>query len=227
MKAWNRFWKDRKEGRIDDSFFLGTDQEFDFKLDLERFGPYLDPDLPFLDLGCGDGHQTRLLARHYRRVIGADFSNEAIDLAMSRSKDGVEFVLFDARDIAAARRLHDTYGDLNIYMRGVMHMVKWQERPDVIRSLGILLGSTGTLYQIELSSDSILTLRSLPDKIFDAIPKVTRRVGFNLAEREKFYPEDEWLVLDEGDSVRLRSFLLEDGTEVSMPGNYLILRRRS
>ncbi|HUF40031.1 MAG TPA: class I SAM-dependent methyltransferase [Anaerolineales bacterium] len=228
MDNWDDFWKARTSGEIDDSIFYGKDSGSDFQLDLVRFLKFFDPDLPVLDLGCGDGRQTQRLARHFKRVIGVDSSVPAIELAQ-RLGDGnpnVEFRMLDILDTAAVRRLRDEFGDLNIYMRGFLQMMTRKSRPPMIRNLRILLGSRGTLYQIELAPESIVTLRDLPEEIFEKIPKTTRRVGYALTERKLHYPEDAWSVLAEGDRVRLKSFVLPDGTEVSMPANFLILRGR-
>jgi SAM-dependent methyltransferase len=189
----------------------------------------MDPDLPLLDLGCGNGRQSRFLARHFPLVIGADISASAIRLARTETPENANVVyrVFDALDTDAVEMLHAEYGDLNVYMRGVLHMIRWHERHRFIENIGCLLGLQGTLYQIELGSESILKLRRLPEGVFVQIPKVTRRVGFNLEDRSRFYPDDSWCVVAQGSDVALQSIPLPDGTVEGMPGNYLILRKRT
>ena len=34
-----------------------------------------------LDIGCGNGRQTRFLARHFQKVVGVDISAAAVELA--------------------------------------------------------------------------------------------------------------------------------------------------
>jgi ubiquinone/menaquinone biosynthesis C-methylase UbiE len=52
-----------------------------------------------LDLGCGEGHNTRMLASRGARVIGVDFSEKMIALAIQeekRKKLGIDYHISDA-----------------------------------------------------------------------------------------------------------------------------------
>jgi SAM-dependent methyltransferase len=213
---------------MDGQVFWDTEAENASKEDFLRFQNYMDPKLPILDLGCGNGRQTRFLAQHFKIAIGADVSPSAIHLAVSETpqEKNVFYRVLDAVNTERASALHDEFGDMNIYMRGVLHMIKRRDRANFITSLEILLGERGVLYQIELASESILHLRALPEDVFAQIPKVARRVGFDAQEREMFYPESRWMILSEGDGVAIRSIPLADGKEDAMPANYLILKRR-
>lgn len=228
MNDWETYWKEIDKTGVNGQVFWDTDAEYASMEDLNRFRNYMDLDLPILDLGCGNGRQTRFLAKHFKRAIGVDVSPSAIQLAISETtmEKNVVYRVFDAVDTESAQALHDEFGDINIYMRGVLHMIKRHDRANFITSLKTLLGESGTLYQIELASESILHLRALPEEVFARIPKVTRRVGFNYKEREMFYPDSEWIVLDQGDGVSIRSIPLADGKEDAMPANFLILRQR-
>jgi SAM-dependent methyltransferase len=48
-----------------------------------------------LDLGCGEGHNTRLLVAEGAEVVALDTSEQFIDAAASESRDGIRFVLAD------------------------------------------------------------------------------------------------------------------------------------
>lgn len=228
MSNWEDYWKSIQKTGLEGQVFWDTDAENASSEDLERFRSYMDRDLPILDLGCGNGRQTRFLAQYFSRAIGVDVSPSAIRLAISETdaEENVVYRVLDAANPEGAQALHDEFGDMNIYMRGVLHMIKRQDRANFITSLEILLGEHGVLYQIELASESILHLRALPETIFTQIPKVTRRVGFNYEEREAFYPDARWQVLAQGDGVAIRSIPLEDGKIDAMPANYLVLKRR-
>lgn len=53
-----------------------------------------------LELGCGTGHYTRLLADRVRRIIGVDFSAVAIEKALSGTqKPNMELRMADIRDL--------------------------------------------------------------------------------------------------------------------------------
>jgi SAM-dependent methyltransferase len=229
MKDWESYWKAILKTGQGGQVFWDVEAEYASLEDLDRFQNYLDSKLPLLDLGCGNGRQSRFLAQHFAKVIGVDISVSAIELAKSETTKGmnIEYRVFNGVDTQNAIGLHREFGDMNVYMRGVFHMIRWCDRPNFVESLGILLGIRGVLYQIELSSESILRFRTLPEEVFAQIPRLRRRVGFNLVERTKFYPDDQWVVLDESAEVVVRSIPLPDGRIESIPANYLILQRKN
>jgi SAM-dependent methyltransferase len=229
MSEWESYWSGISSTGETGQVFWDVEAEQASVEDLGRFQKYLDPRLPLLDLGCGNGRQSRFFADRFERVVGVDISKSAINLAERETSEGlnVEYRVFDGVQTEQAIALHEEFGDMNVYMRGVFHMIRWSDRPRFVASLGILIGRDGTLYQIELSSKSILHLRSLPPEVFARIPKVMKRVGFNLDERQKFYPDKDWILLEEGDGVFIRSIPLPDGKVGSLPANYLILRKCS
>ncbi len=228
MSDWESYWNKIERTGDGGQVFWDSASDQSFAADLERFIPFIDPSLPLLDLGCGNGRQTRFFARHFSQVIGADVSPSAIRLAKGETDpaSNITYHVFDALDSSQAEALHATYGDLNIYIRGVLHMIKWHDRPAFIANLAVLLGERGALYQIELPSRSILRLRALPDEIFATIPKITRRVGFNNEEREIFYPSSQWEVLAEGADVHIPTIPLSGRQTEPVPANFLILKPR-
>jgi ubiquinone/menaquinone biosynthesis C-methylase UbiE len=55
-----------------------------------------------LDLSCGEGYNTRMLARKGARVVGVDFSREMIRRARQseeRDKSGIKYYISDAADL--------------------------------------------------------------------------------------------------------------------------------
>ncbi len=59
-------------------------------------------DKQLLDLSCGEGYNTRILAKKGARVIGVDFSKEMIKLARQREKRdrlGIRYYVSDAADL--------------------------------------------------------------------------------------------------------------------------------
>lgn len=227
MDEWESYWSHISDGTAG-AVFWDDVSESDSAADLQRFIHHIDPDLPLLDLGCGHGRQTRFFAHHFRKVIGADISLSAVRIAEAESVDetNIEYRVFDGLDAESAYTLHQEFGDVNIYMRGVLHMIKWHDRRMFIDNLAILLGEKGTLYQIELPTKSILYMRSLPEELFSSLPKISRRVGFNNEDRRRFYPDDQWILVAEGSNVSLTTIPLAEGQKDMMPANYLILRNK-
>ena len=232
MNDWESYWKNVEETGPNGQVFWDKPDAQDSLDDLHRILKYLRPDLPLIDMGCGNGVRTRFLAQHFKKVLGLDISSSAIQLARMVSENqgfsetNIEFRVFDALDTENARNLYSEIGDTNIYTRGVLFAIKRRDRPIFIESLKILLGKKGILYQIEIPSSSILYLRTLPDHVITQIPKITRRIGFNFEEREKYYPDEEWIVLDQGQNIILNTLRFSQGKEDAMPANYMILRRR-
>jgi ubiquinone/menaquinone biosynthesis C-methylase UbiE len=196
----------------------------------------MDPSLPLIDIGCGNGRQTRFLAQHFRRVIGVDVSPAAIELACREctAQANAEFRVFNATHVEEARALHDELGDVNIYMRGVLHAIQPADRPKVVASLAILLGARGTLYQIELSTAALTYFRQLPGDSPSGLPRLLHSVvrygiqpvGFNLKDRRVCYPDADWSVLASGENVTINTVRLSHGAEGHVPANYLLLRQR-
>jgi SAM-dependent methyltransferase len=229
MKDWESYWDTIYKNGLKSRIFWDIVPESASQEELQRFQPYMNPDLPLLDLGCGNGGWTRFLSRYYKQVIGVDISSTAIQLAKEDSGDfdNIEYRVFDAVDMESARELHREFGDLNIYMRGVLHMVKMRDRKNFIESLEILLGEGGVLYQIELPTKAFYNLRTLPEEISSLIPRVVKRVGFNLEDRAYYFPDDRWAVIAEGENVMISTIPSLDGEEGGMPANYLIMRRKT
>jgi ubiquinone/menaquinone biosynthesis C-methylase UbiE len=59
-----------------------------------------------LDLSCGEGYNTRVLARRGAKVVGVDFSRKMIELASQREKEeklGIDYYVSDAADLREFR----------------------------------------------------------------------------------------------------------------------------
>jgi SAM-dependent methyltransferase len=76
LAVWERWWTalDGTPGEI-----VWDADAGDLAADLEQFAASFDERLPEVDFGCGDGRQTRFLARHFTTVLGIDISPAAID----------------------------------------------------------------------------------------------------------------------------------------------------
>lgn len=148
-KLWDDYWNDTE---ATEQVFWDSRPELGVEDDLRRFGAHLDRDLPIVDLGCGHGTQTRALARQFSRVIGTDVS--AAGLAIARAGEpmpGLEFVLLDLLDPAAAAALHRRVGDANVYVRAVLHQLDEAARVQAVAGLRTLLGERGRALVCELS----------------------------------------------------------------------------
>ncbi|MFF4752217.1 class I SAM-dependent methyltransferase [Streptomyces sp. NPDC002514] len=119
---------------------------------LPLFRGHADPSLPLLDIGCGSGRQTQWLARHFRRVVGLDIAEAAVELAAaSHPAPNVAYRRADLLDQATAAALHAEFGDTNVYMRGVLHQLAPDDRTRMLTTIRLLLGRAGVLFAQELT----------------------------------------------------------------------------
>jgi SAM-dependent methyltransferase len=234
-RTWDSFWSSVQRTGEGGQVLWDSLPEQAAASDLLRFKAHLDDSLPLLDLGCGNGRQTRHLARSFRRVIGVDVSPAAVELARRETgaEGNTEYRVLDATLPAEARALRDEIGECNIYMRGVLHVIQPSDRRRFVETLEILLGSRGTLYLIELGHGTLAVLRrlrgsspsGLPALVHEVVQHGARPFGFDLDEQDRCFPTDRWTALDQGDDVAISTVPhAEDGQVSLLPASYLVLR---
>lgn len=140
-QAWEGFWREAPDepGGV----FWDADPKVTAALHLALFEPHLvDAELALVDLGCGNGTQTRYFADRFPRVIGADLSAAALDHA--RRADPAQragYRELDAAEKGAAEALHAELGDANVYVRGVLHSCEPADRQPLVNGIAALAGS--------------------------------------------------------------------------------------
>lgn len=237
QRQWNNYWSSIHSTGTGGEVLWDNISEEGSEADLARFRQYINPSLPILDLGSGNGRQTRFLAKHFDRVIGVDASVHAIELARKESAefDNIQFRVADLTDVEQAKDLHAEFGDMNVYMRGVFHVIQEPDRPDFVRSLAVLLGGNGALYQIELSADALDYFRTLPGDSPSTLPRLLHKVvengirpiGFKLEDARNHFPEQQWQIFGQGNNVTINTIPLSHGAEGHVPANYLIVRPKA
>lgn len=225
IDGWEEFWQEVLASDKGQGTLWDVDPARAVVEDMARFMPHFDLTLPLLDVGCGTGRQTIGLARHWDSVIGIDMSAAAVKLAQSTSPDGtgISFRVVDIMDLGAIRSLHDEFGDLNVYVRGVFHGIRPQMRPQYVSSLKVLLGKTGTLYQIELSSAAARCFQKVAEHRGWRMPENVRLIGFELIDQKRYFPDERWLILEQG-RASITAAQDAENQPVRLPANYLILR---
>ncbi|MEM7116586.1 MAG: class I SAM-dependent methyltransferase [Chloroflexota bacterium] len=231
---WDSYWSTIDQTGVGGEVLWDNVPQRAAEEDLARFIEHMDKDLPILDLGSGNGRQSRFLAQHFTKVVGVDVSAHAIQQAQQESAafDNIEFRVFDATEPAQAQALHNEFGDMNIYMRGVFHVIQKPDRANFVSSLQTLLGRNGTLYQIELTGAALSYFRTLPGDSPSGLPKLLHKVvehgitpiGFDLKDIHKLYRENAWHIIDKGHEVTINTVPLSHGQEGNVPANYLIVR---
>jgi len=232
---WESFWRTvGKTGRGGEVLWDNVPERASAE-DLKRFGHYMDRSLPLLDFGCGNGRQSRFLARHFPRVMGVDVSPSAIELARreAAAEDlAIDYRVLDATHPEQAAALHAEVGDMNVYVRTVLHVIVAPDRPRFAASLETLLGARGTLYEIELIPGALDVFRRLPGDSPSTLPRLVHNVvrhgvrphGFDLRQRPLYFPDEHWKVLDQGEGLTINTVPLSHGAESLVPACYMILR---
>jgi SAM-dependent methyltransferase len=228
-EAWEGYWQDTPDDPgaaiFDCAAELGAGQH------LELLLPFADTTLPVVDLGCGTGTQTRYLAGHFGRAIGADLSDAAIAHARRADLAGVvEFRQLDAADPEAVRVLHESLGDANVYMRGVLHQSEDAARPAVAEAVATLVGSRGRAFVVELLSRSKAVLAQASQGGGGPPPKIASMFKHGLtpaAADDASVPEDlsaaGLSVLARGETELVMTEYRADGTRIDLPAQWLVV----
>ena len=108
--SWENFWSATTgaPGEI----FWDADPTHAAQQDLALFKAYANSQLPLIDLGCGNGTQTRYLANHFAKVIGAEIAHAAVQLAeRTNGAANVTYRVLDVLRPDDAQHLYDEIGD--------------------------------------------------------------------------------------------------------------------
>jgi SAM-dependent methyltransferase len=236
-RAWESYWSGvTGTGPGGDVLWDGA-HERELRWWQETARLHLDPALPLVDVGCGNGRVARLLAGHFPSVLGVDVSQAAVDLAV-RESDGVPGVSFRCLDMTApgaGAALARETGSANVVLRGVLHVLGTQQRRAVVANLEQLVGPTGSVLLLETAfeGDSLSYLhylggthRGLPAPVArliqERLPK-PRHVG--PAQLADAFPAARWSTVAQG-AVDIGPVQLPNRSEDHViPGHHAVLRR--
>ena len=229
--SWEGFWSTLSgaPGEI----FWDADPAHAAQQDLVLFQDYADPQLPLIDLGCGNGTQTRFLADHFVRVIGTEISPAAVQI--SQTKNAAPNASYRVLDVLCpddAQALHEEIGDANLYMRAVLHQLSPADHASAIQSIERLLGRSGILYLVELSSAAETYFAQLIQQ-YGPPPGLARVFQHQITpgmlhenNLESLFPSDRFTLLGTGQSHIRTVHTLPTGEVVKVPAFYAILRRQ-
>ncbi|MFI9237772.1 class I SAM-dependent methyltransferase [Streptomyces cinnamoneus] len=148
LNAWEAFWSETSDEQGD--AIWDSDPSLTAAPHLDLLAPHADRTLPVVDLGCGNGTQTRFLAGRFARAVGVDLSRAAVERARRADRRALaEYARLDLVDAAAVRALHERLGDSNVYLRAVIHQSDAQDRAPVARAVARLAGRRGRAFVVE------------------------------------------------------------------------------
>jgi len=231
LTSWEGYWSTATGAPGD--IFWDADPAHAAQQDLVLFQDDVDPLLPLIDLGCGNGTQTRFLADHFARVIGTEISPAAVAIAhMKNAAPNISYRILDVLSPNDAQALHEEIGDANVYMRTVLHQLSPADHATAIQSLERLLGIRGTLYLIELSSAAEPYFTQLI-KQYGPPPALARVLQHEITpgmlnenDLEVLFPPDRFTILCTGQSQIHTVHTLPTGEVAKVPAFYAILRQR-
>ncbi|MFF4358992.1 class I SAM-dependent methyltransferase [Streptomyces sp. NPDC001604] len=233
-EAWEGFWRAAPEEQ--GAVFWDAEPTLTVGIHLGLFEPHLaDRSLAMVDLGCGNGTQTRFLADRFSRVVGVDLSAAAVEHAQHADPAGqATYRVLDAVEKSETETLHAEIGDANVYMRGVLHQAEPDDRQPMVDGIAALVGERGRVFLVELSEAAKPVLLGLaqsptgpPAKLApifqhgiapgevadDAVPEYLRTAGLT--------------VLASGELPLTTTEFAPDGNRIALPSKWLVAGRTS
>ncbi|MGH3693819.1 MAG: class I SAM-dependent methyltransferase [Pseudonocardiaceae bacterium] len=230
-EAWENFW----QGVLSDPTapVVWGKSNFD---SLESMAPYLGElvdtfsrDLPLVDVGCGDGAFTENFVDYFDVVVGTDISEAAIVKARQDNQGSkVSYQQLNGTDTVGAEHLHARLGDANVHLRGVLQGMMPPDWPDALRSLEILTGQKGIVFDLELStnySQLVEKMKGLDEQ------QASRLRGpgdglvpndFTTAGLVDLYQSHGWSIQSVGEVDLQTQIPLPDGSLLALPTIYVI-----
>ncbi|MEV7975669.1 class I SAM-dependent methyltransferase [Streptomyces sp. NPDC086519] len=232
--AWEGFWREAPDepGAV----FWDADPAVTAAVHVPLFEPHLaDPGLPLVDLGCGNGTQTRYLAERFPRVLGTDIAEAALDHARHADPAGqAGYRLLDAAEKSEAEALHAELGDANVYMRGVLHQCEPGDRQPVIDAIATLVGSRGRAFLVELSEAARPVLGALAQSPSGPPPKLAPVFRHGIAPGEvadaavpEYLRNAGLTVLATGELPLTTTEATPDGERIVLPSKWVLAGRDS
>jgi SAM-dependent methyltransferase len=246
--AWDRFWSGVKTTGATGDVLWDSGSDHELQGYLGRLRLHLDPELPVVDIGCGNGSFTRQLARHFPHAVGVDVSPHAVRRAETES-NGLPNVSYSVRDMTApgagsrlAEKLHALGaggapgGGANVFIRGVLHVLGERDRCALAENVRAITGANGHVFlaetdfrgnAIEYVSHLGATLRSIPAPLEGAIRGLPMPGRFGPTERSVTFPAGLWDLIEDG-PVTIETMPLSNPARAELiPGYFAVLRART
>lgn len=229
--SWEGFWKETSDAPGE--AIWDADPSFAAVPHCALLLPHTDASLPVVDLGCGNGTQTRYLATRFPRAIGVDLSRAAIDHARRADAEGVaEFEQLNLVDPEAVGALRERIGDANVYMRAVIHQSEPGDRAAVAGAVATLVGTRGRAFVTELTRAAKAVLQRAAQDPGGPPEKLRRVFAHGLTPADAQDTEVPELlhaagltVLTTGDAPLPQTEHLTDGTRIELPARWWVLGR--
>ena len=233
-EAWEGFWREAPDepGAV----FWDAEPALTAGVHLPLFRPLLtEPGLPLVDLGCGNGTQTRFLAGHFPHVLGADLSDAAIEHARRADPaDEAAYRVLNAAEKTETETLHAELGDANVYMRGVLHQCEPDDRQPLVDGIATLVGERGRVFLVELAEAAGAVLKGLAQSPEGPPAKLAPIFRHGIAPGEvedasvpEYLSAAGLTVLASGELPLVTTESRADGTRIDLPSRWIVAGREA
>lgn len=235
--AWDRFWASIACTGPDGEVLWDAASTDELNGVRAHALAHMATDLPVVDVGCGNGRFSRLLAGSFPRVLGIDVSEHAVRRAEDESGDvdNVTYRVLDASAPGTGKQLFDELGEANVFMRGVLHIIDAEQRRRVAANLRDVIGQRGVVYFAETNYagdplDQLVVQGATPTKMPGPLRKCIAAGlrpprHFGEGQLAALFPPAYWETLDSGPTTMVGVPLSAKDKFESIPGFYAVVRR--
>jgi SAM-dependent methyltransferase len=150
-------------------------------LEIETIKPYLRSNDRLVDVGCGSGYATRLLAPLVHEAVGFDFSESMIGRARAAAA-GRERLRFDVGDVLSIDSQALGVFDVALSVRCLINLESWELQQRAIENIARLVRPGGRFIMVEGCADGRRALNALRQKVgLSEMPAVWHNVDFDEA----------------------------------------------
>jgi len=147
-------------------------------LEIETLKRYLRPSDRLLDVGCGAGYTTRLIAPLVREAVGVDYSASMIDRARAAA-DGMPSLRFEVADVMTLGEEPLGTFDVAVSSRCLINLADWMQQQRAIENIARRLKPGGRFLFLEGLEDGRNRLNELRQQSgLEPMPRVWHNVDF-------------------------------------------------
>lgn len=172
------FWDDRARERSHDDSEVTHRDVWQRWLEIETIKEYLRPDDRLLDVGCGAGYSTRLVADRVREAVGVDYSEAMIERARAAAA-GSPRLRFEAGDVLGLGPEQFGRFDVAVSSRCLINLASWEDQQRAIRNIASVLQPGGRFLFLEGLEEGRARLNAVRQESgLPAMPKVWHNIDF-------------------------------------------------
>lgn len=237
LVGWNHYWSSVRSTGVGGDVLWDSAELDEVPRYLELMQAHLDLTLPVIDVGCGNGRFTRAIAPLFPSAMGVDLSPNAITLARRETggSTSVSFRTMDATIPGSSSMIAAELAPMNVFVRGVLHVLSPSDRVTMASNLLPLVGTKGRVFFSETNfrGSGLGYLESLgakplrfPEPLERAIKDLPRPGHFGVEERIATFPAADWRLVEDGPTV-IETIPLRGSTEPGrIPGYFAVMAPR-